>query len=192
MGLLRHAGPIRNRRVLILGAGVLGVTACAMARTMGAEAVLVSDPQPDLRQRASEFGTTQALSAEPGELAAAVADATDGRGADVVIELAGAAATVQSALQLARTGGTVILAGTVAPVGSIALDPEQVVRRMLTIRGVHNYHPHDLESALAFLAEHGREFPFESLVAASYPLEEAESAFEQGHTLPGMRVMIVP
>jgi hypothetical protein len=34
----------------------------------------------------------------------------------------------------------VLLAGTVAPVGTVALDPEDVVRRMLTIRGVHNYH----------------------------------------------------
>jgi alcohol dehydrogenase len=132
------------------------------------------------------------VSSDPDDVARSVAAATDGRGADVVVELAGTAASARTALGSARVGGTVLFAGTVAPTPAVPLDPEAVVRRMLTIRGVHNYHPRDLESALAFLAGPGRAFPFDRLVVARYPLAEAEKAFARAHDSPGFRVAIVP
>jgi alcohol dehydrogenase len=192
VALLRHGGSVAGRTVLVLGAGVLGVTACAMARAAGARAVMVSDPVPACRARALRFGATHAFSAEAEELAAGVREITQGRGADLVLELAGVAGTVQAGLASARTGGTVVLAGTVAPVGTVGFDPENVVRRLLTIRGVHNYHPRDLATALGFLAGPGRDFPWQSLVVAEYPLEQAEQAFAAAHAQPGVRVAVVP
>jgi alcohol dehydrogenase len=162
-----------------------------MARAAGADAVVVSDPRPVARERAADFGATHALAAA-ADLDDRVREITAGRGADVVLELAGTADTVRAALAAARVGGTVVLAGTVAPVGTVPLDPEQVVRRMLTVRGVHNYHPRDLEAALAFLAGPGRGFPWETLVAARYPLAEVERAFADAHARPGVRVAVVP
>ncbi len=110
----------------------------------------------------------------------------------MVLELAGVPASVAAGLALVRTGGVLILAGTVAPVGKVAFDPEDVVRRVLTIHGVHNYHPRDLESALTFLAGPGHAFPFESLVAAEFPLEQAEQAFANARAHPGVRFAVVP
>ncbi len=188
--LLRQGGPITGRTVLVLGAGVLGVTACAMARVAGARAVMVCDSLP--AERALRFGATHVFSADAVELLAGVRDVTHGRGSDLVLELAGVAESAEAGLGLARIGGTVLLAGTVAPVGSIAVDPENVVRRLLTIRGVHNYHPRDLATALAFLAGPGRDFPWQSLVVAEYPLEKAEQAFAAAHNQPGVRVAVVP
>jgi alcohol dehydrogenase len=190
--VLRHGGPVAGRTVLILGAGMLGATTCAMARSAGARAVIVVDKEPMCLQRATTFGATDALQADTDTLAARITALTDGRGADLVLELAGASASVQAGLSLVRTGGVMVLAGTVAPVGPVALDPEEVVRRMLTIRGVHNYHWRDLETALAFLAGPGRDFPFETLIGKEYSLEEAEQAFAHAHTHPGTRVAVVP
>jgi alcohol dehydrogenase len=190
--LLRHGGSVADRTVLVLGAGVLGVTACAMARSAGARAVVVSDPLPMCRERALSFGATRALPADADELAAGVRELTQGRGADVVLELSGRAEAVQAGIAMTRTGGTVVLAGTVAPVGEIRLDAENVVRRLLTIRGVHNYHPHDLAMALEFLSGPGHDFPWQSLVAAKYPLEQAERAFAEAHSRPGVRVAVIP
>lgn len=188
--MLRAGGSVEGRTVLVLGAGVLGVTACAMARTAGATAVIVGDPIAACRERAVAFGATHAYS--PDELAEGVRNATAARGADLVLELAGSAESVRNALSLARTGGTVVLAGTVAPVGTVEIDPEKFVRRMLTVRGVHNYHPRDLVTALNFLAGPGRGFPWESLIVARYPLEETERAFATAHASPGQRVAVIP
>jgi alcohol dehydrogenase len=153
---------------------------------------MVSDPVPECRERAVHFGATYTFPADAEELEVGVGEGTEGRGADLVLELAGTAGTVQTGLAAARTGGTVVLAGTVAPVGKIGYDPEMVVRRMLTIRGVHNYHPQDLATALQFLAGPGRDFPWQSLVVAEYPLEQAEAAFDEAHDRPGVRVAVVP
>jgi alcohol dehydrogenase len=153
---------------------------------------MVSDPVPACRERALRFGASHVFPAETGELVAGVREITLGRGADLVLELAGTAGSVQAGLALVRTGGTVVLAGTVAPVGTIGFDPENVVRRLLTIRGVHNYHPRDLATALGFLAGPGRDFPWESLVATEYPLEQAEQAFAAAHAQPGVRIAVVP
>jgi alcohol dehydrogenase len=190
--LLRSGGPVAERTVLILGAGVLGVTACAMARVAGAKSVMVSDPAPGCRERALRFGATDTFSADSEQLTAGVCDVTESRGADLVLELAGVAETVQAGMALARTGGTVVLAGTVTPVGKVGLDPEAAVRRLLTIRGVHNYHPRDLATALRFLTGPGRDFPWPGLVAAQYPLEQVERAFAEAHAQPGLRVAVVP
>ena len=118
------AGPVAGRCVLVLGAGVLGVTLCAMARAAGARAVMVSDPEPACRERAAAFGATHTFSAEPRELAAGVADVTDGRGADVVLEAGrrgGDRPVGPGAGANRRDDGP---GGTVAPVGNVAFDPE--------------------------------------------------------------------
>ncbi len=150
---------------------------------------MVSDPLQVCRERAMRFGATHAFATD---LKQSVTEVTHGRGADLVLELAGSVESAESALALVRTGGTVALAGTVVPVGAISLDPELMVRRMLTIRGIHNYHPRDLATALGFLAGAGRPFPWRELVAAEYPLNEAEQAFVSAHTQIGVRVAVVP
>lgn len=188
--ILRYAGLVAGRTVLVLGAGVLGVTVCAMARTGGATTVVAADPVAACRDRAVQFGAAHAFA--PDAAVAGVKGLTDDRGADIVVELAGSADAVRTGLEVVRTGGTLLLAGTVAPVGAVALDPEAVVRRMLTVRGVHNYHPRDLVTALAFLAGPGRDYPWESLVVARYPLEAAEEAFARAHLEAGGRVAVIP
>lgn len=190
-GLLRAAGGVRGKRVLVLGAGMLGLTACAMARAADAAAVMISDPHAEARQRAAAFGATHRFACE-AELREGVVSATQGRGADVVLELAGVAESVRAGLSLLRVGGVLILAGTVAPTPAVALDPEDVVRRMITVRGVHNYQACDLSEALSFLEGPGRSFPFASLIGATFPLERAEEAFAHAHANPGLRTAVVP
>lgn len=175
--VLRAAGDLDGRKVLILGAGMLGLAACAMAKAAGAT-VYVRDPEPTCRERALAFG------ASAGDPPA--------RGADVVLELAGVAASVREALERTRIGGVLVLAGTVASAPGIDLDPERIVRRLLTIRGVHNYTPGDLVTALDFLAGPGRGLPFESLVGSTFSLEQTEEAFAQALAHPGIRIAVQP
>jgi alcohol dehydrogenase len=108
------------------------------------------------------------------------------------MELAGRSETVERCLALVRTGGIVVLAGTVSPTPAVPLDPQQFVRRMLTLRGVHNYQPRHLQTTLDFLAGAGQSFPWSSLIAATFPLDRAEDAFEAAIVHPGRRVAVIP
>ena len=98
--VLRYAGSIAQQRVLVMGAGVLGTIACAMARAAGARQTLVVDPHAACRERAKLFEATHVFDAADENLPQAVMDATDGTAADVVLELAGTTASVQAALAL--------------------------------------------------------------------------------------------
>lgn len=191
-GILRSAGGVAGRSVLVLGAGMLGLTACAMARESGALQIIAADPLAESRDRAIRFGATAAVDPKDPEYPQRLTGLTQGRGADLVLELAGTADSVCVAMQSARIGGTILLAGTVAPVGAIPFDPETIVRRMLTIIGVHNYHPQDLGTAVQFLAGPGRAYPFGSLIGTTFPLSQAEQALNLAHEQPGLRIAVVP
>ena len=175
---IRAAGDISGAVVLILGAGMLGLTAAAMCRVRGARAVIVSEPDASRRTLAAAFGATSTAGAvDPGELEELLAEHTDGRGADLALEVSGAASAVRDSLERIRIGGTSVLVGSVFPAPPVPLDAERIVRRNLTLRGVHNYAPLDLREAVSFLAAHHRKFPFAELVPETFPLKRAEEAF---------------
>ena len=84
---LEAAGDLQGRSVCLFGAGMLGLTACAMARSLGAAEVICVDPIPARRERALSFGATRV--AQPDDLTA-IADAAVGPfGFDAVLELSG-------------------------------------------------------------------------------------------------------
>jgi len=91
-----------------------------------------------------------------------------------------------------RTGGRFLLAGAVFPAGQVAIEPEQIIRRMLTIQGLHNYAGVDLESAVAFLEAEFQSAPalWAGLIGESFPLNEIDSAFAWAARNPGVRAVI--
>ena len=161
--------------VRIYGAGLVGLSAAAIAADLGAR-VSVVDPSDGRRALAQRFG------AEPG--AEAVAP-------KVVIEASGHA--VAEAIDAVDVAGTVVLVGSVFPAPPIALDAEDIVRRLVTITGVHNYAGSDLSAAVAFLAGRGRAYPFGDVVGAVHPLMDADEALAAA-AAPGapLRIGLAP
>ncbi|MEP9383499.1 zinc-binding dehydrogenase [Nocardioides sp. KR10-350] len=158
MAALERAGDLAGRRVLVTGAGMLGLTATAAAVDAGAPEVVVVDVDPARLELALGFGATSTAAA--GDRLPAV---------DVAMELSGAAAAVESCLGALDVGGVLVLVGSVTPGPPVALDPEDVVRRWLTLTGVHNYEPRHLERAVAFLA--GSDRPWADLVGEPVGLD---------------------
>ncbi|WP_250008139.1 zinc-binding dehydrogenase [Actinoplanes sp. M2I2] len=166
MAAVAAAGEIGpGDRALVTGAGMLGLTATAVLAESGAH-VVAADPDPARLEMAHRFGAKEVMTSS-----AAVRDI------EVAIELSGAAAAVGDALASLTIGGTLVLAGSVFPGPAVAVDPERVVRGLLTVTGVHNYRPADLRAAVAFLAAHHRRYPFAELVAGRYPLDRLGEAF---------------
>jgi putative phosphonate catabolism associated alcohol dehydrogenase len=186
---LRTAGSLADRVILVQGAGLLGLTACAMARSGRVAEVICCDTDRRRLERAEAFGATRL--AVPGDLANVVARATDGHGVDVAVELSGAAEAFEAALPLLRLGGVYVLVGAVFPGRPVSLQVDQVVRRQLSLSGVHNYGPEDLQRAVAFLRDAG-EYPFASVVARWLTLAEADAAFRVAREPGVLRVGIRP
>jgi threonine dehydrogenase-like Zn-dependent dehydrogenase len=96
---------------------------------------------------------------------------TDVGNCDVLLEFSGSSTALQDGLHQLDVQGVAVLAGSVAPDADVALDPEFVVRRHLSIRGVHNYEPRHLTAALSFLQQTRDRFPWSDLVADPVPLD---------------------
>ena len=77
----------RGKVVLVPGAGMLGLTACAMAHEYGAKEVIVSDIDSKRLKPASRFGATHYVSVieEESELNSVVEELTSGRGVDLAL-----------------------------------------------------------------------------------------------------------
>jgi putative phosphonate catabolism associated alcohol dehydrogenase len=155
MATLEAAGALAGRRVLVCGAGMLGVTAAAACALAGAD-VQITDLEASRVARARDFG--------------AAADA--GERVDVAIDFSGATPAISAALARIEVGGVLVLAGSVSPSPPLAVDPETVVRRWLTVTGVHNYEPRHLAAALLFLDGTRAAYPWSELVAEPVRLHE--------------------
>jgi threonine dehydrogenase-like Zn-dependent dehydrogenase len=102
--------------MLVIGGGVMGLLAVAVARHGNAGTVLLSTRSERKRELARRFGADDAVGAGE-ELTRAVDEFTDGAGFDVVVETAGGSpsvglagtATVDAAVRAARRGGRVAI-----------------------------------------------------------------------------------
>lgn len=191
---MRYAGTLADRVVLIQGAGMLGLTAAAMASASGAGEVIVCDTAPERLPRASLFGATRVARVDQGDdaLRAAVGDAASGRGVDVAIDVSGAPAAMESGMRLLRVGGRYVWVGAVFPARPLSISAETIVRNILSVQGVHNYRPEDLRHALEFLRDNHSRFPFEELVAETFALEDADAAFLHAAQSGQLRVAVKP
>ncbi|MEY3053379.1 MAG: hypothetical protein RLY31_3164 [Bacteroidota bacterium] len=178
-GALRLAGSVLGRHVLVSGAGMLGMVACAMCRTSGAASITAVDTSPERLARAATFGATAT------ETAGRLRPDDDSKNFDLVLEFSGAPDAMAASLERLSIGGAAVWVGATFPTDPVRIDPERLVRRLLTIRGLHNYNREDFAQAVAFVEQHHRQFPFSGLVEASFPLEQAQAAFEHAlHAKP--------
>ena len=187
----RAIRPLAGAVVAISGCGMLGLTAVAAAVAEGAS-VVATDPDRERRTAAQEFGAASVGDGTADGLAQALRRIPAGRsGYHVALELSGAPSAVQSLLAAGDIGAVLVLVGSVAPTSTVAVDPEQVVRRLFTIRGVHNYAPAHLLQAVRFL-ERPESASLASLVGDIHPLEGIESAMLHARAHSSVRVGLRP
>ena len=185
---IRNADLRTNAVVAVLGMGILGLTAAAILTSQGHQ-VIAFDPEPAKAELAKDFGCTEFFS-NVDAFNCALSNQTQGRGADACLELAGSQPAAQLSLTSVRIGGSIVWTGAAAPVGEVAIQPEQILRRQLTIKGVHNYIPGDLSDAVNFLSMHWQRFGFADLIGEGFALKEVDAAFRVAAAAPS-RILVI-
>ncbi|MEV4615464.1 zinc-binding dehydrogenase [Kitasatospora sp. NPDC049258] len=170
--------------VVVIGCGMLGLTAIAYARDLGAEHVIACDVDASRRELALGFGATVVCS--PGALETAVREF----GSDVVLELSGNHKAVQSALDLVGLDGRVALVGSVSPGPTVAFEPNTFVRNLTHVVGSHNYAVEDLAEAVNFLVRTPVQDRFAQLVPDSFPLSDIDAAVAAARTGAAPRIAV--
>jgi L-iditol 2-dehydrogenase len=118
---------------VVVGAGMIGLCLVQVLRAAGCSRVFAVDLEAEKLELARKLGADAVLDPQKADVAKTVAEATDGRGADVAFEAVGITATVKSAIGAVRRGGTVTLVGNLSPTVEIPL--QAVVTRQLRLQG---------------------------------------------------------
>lgn len=169
-----------GQSALVLGAGPIGNLHVQLLRTIGAAPIIVFDIAPG--RAAQAVGADVAVS-DPAELHGAVMAATDGRGADLVIESVGSAALYRRAQDLVRKGGHIAAFGLTGPDEALELDIQTTILRENSVKGSVAGIGENMHDALTLLS-HGR-IDTSQFTRASFPLDRIQEAFDTYADRPG-------
>ena len=174
--------PKAGERVMILGGGVIGMLALQLCLQAGAEVMMVTR-QADKRALAARLG---AQATAPTE--AAARDSWP-RGADMVVECAGVADTVEMAPRLTRSGGRVVILGVLAAGETVRIEPFDLLFREVQVLSSF-INPFTQARAAEMIAT-GR-IDVASLVSRTLPLAEAAEAILQPARPGEIRAIVCP
>ena len=181
---LRKAGLQMGDTLVVQGAGGLGTNACAVAKEMGADRVIVIDGMPGRLELAKQFGADETIDInelpDAAQRIQRVMELTGGRGADVVGEFVGLPAAVPEGIAMVRGGGTYLEIGNISFGQTVPFDPSTLVWGSKTIIGLVMYDPWVIPEALDFLVRTRDKYPHEEVVSHDkYKLEDINRAFEE-------------
>ena len=162
--------------VVIEGPGQQGLAGVVVAKDAGAGRIIVTGMSRDRRrlELARTFGAETIVDAEKTDPVKTVAELTEGRMADIVMDVTGNPKGAGTAIDLVKRKGTVIIAGFYGMDREIPLVLDKVVFKEARLQGVFSHDSQSVVPALR-LAESGK-YPLEKMVTHRFPLEKAEQA----------------
>jgi threonine dehydrogenase-like Zn-dependent dehydrogenase len=158
--------------VAITGAGPIGMLCASVARGCGASRVYICDRVPHRLELAKKMGA-HVIAGTQATFIETILDETGGRGVDIVLEAAGSPETINTALKVARPGGTVVLIGLTSEI-SVPLDIHLAMGKELRLQTLKRSN-HCAAKAIRLL-ETGI-IP-DAVITHTMPLEQTPKAFD--------------
>ena len=158
--------PLLGRRILVTGAGPIGVLIAVVARRAGAASVTVTDILDAPLEVARLFGATATVNVASAR--------TDLPEVDIAFEASGSPQALDACLQAVRPGGRVVLVGLL-PAGAVPVPANRVVTREVDVVGSFRFLDVEFHAAVGALASGLDVTP---LLSARFALENAIEAFD--------------
>lgn len=178
-----------NGTALVVGAGMIGLLVLQALRSANCCSVYVVDIDDSRLQLAQQLGAAATINAKTADALAELKRLTSDRGVDVALEAVGSTATIKTAVESVRKGGTVVLIGNISPAVEIPL--QAVVSRQIRLQG-SAASSGEYPQCIDMLARGAVQLkPLISMVA---PLEEGPQWFERLHSREAslMKVILTP
>ncbi|MEW6722434.1 MAG: L-threonine 3-dehydrogenase [Candidatus Micrarchaeota archaeon] len=183
-------GEIAGKTVTIFGMGPIGVCAVGLCRLAGASKVIAVDHHDSRLKFAKDFGADLVLNDSPGkdDIRKEIMDATDGKGADVFLEMAGSAKAMQDGLATIRPGGRASILGVFSKPFELDVTKD-IVFKGVRMSGINGRRMFDTwYKAKALLPKIG----LERLVTHRMKLKEIDKGFQTLLRREGMKVVLEP
>ena len=173
-GLQNAGGYCAGETVAVLGPGPIGLMALQLVKALGAARVILTGTRASRLTLGKALGADLIVNSKEQDPVVAVLEATGGKGADLVIDCAGADDTFDQSLKMAKPGRKVLIVAFYH--GPVTADVSHAVRRNLTIYTERGEGGTSVGRALAMLAA-GR-IQAKPLITHAFPLAEVHRAFE--------------
>ncbi|WP_226370111.1 zinc-binding dehydrogenase [Pseudonocardia oceani] len=168
-------------RVLVTGAGPIGLVAVQAALAAGATSVTVSDVNPSRLALARSLGATDTVDARSGSV-------LDVPPPEVLLECSGFPPVISEGIRALAPAGRAVLVGMGGD--EVALPLSVVQERELEVTGTFRY-ANTWPTAIALVA--GGRIDLDRLVTGRYPLADAEASLTVGRTDPSsVKVVVHP
>ncbi|SDL23141.1 zinc-dependent alcohol dehydrogenase [Tessaracoccus oleiagri] len=181
----RIAGDITGARVVVMGAGTIGILMLLAAREAGAGTIVVTDLDPAKRDRAVRLGADAAVDGAAEDFAEQVQGALGGL-ADVIFDCVAMEASARQWTQLVRRAATICIVGV--PPRDFVVPMPLIQDWELRVQGCAAYTEVDVEKALTMAAR----IPADEIVTAQHPFEDAAAAFDEAARFSSGKVLVTP
>lgn len=175
---IAQAGGVAGQRVLVAGAGAIGLLTAGAAVALGAASVTSTDVLDGPLQRARGLGVTNVVNVVEEQLPA--------ESFDVVLECSGVPASINAALVATRRAGAYAQVGMV-PNESTGLNLAPMISKELTMTGSFRFN-NEIDRAITLLTEHPE---LEQVITHTYPAEDVTAAFAAGKDSQGSGKVLV-
>ena len=181
-GAVKRAGSIRDKDVLVVGAGPIGLFLLQMARAYGAKRVFVSDVDENRLAVAAKLGAYKTINPLKEEILFAIPG-----GVDVSFEAVGATPTVAQAIAATKNGGVSVWVGNSHKI--IKVDMQAIVTRRLRVLGTYIYTHKEFMETVRLL---GRGLiDCDAVISHRFPLEQGPAVMADIADRPGSYLKVV-
>lgn len=181
-------------RVVVLGAGPVGLASAMLAsQSKATHVVVVGEPAPR-REIAMRLGASATIPLADLDTQArhdAVLEALGGQAADFVIEAAGHPSAFPDGFNLLGHGGTLLILGLYSGKNAASsIDPVRINNMNLTIVGSLGTPPSAFADTVDIAAEHGERLRFEDLITHRFGLQDTETAIRSFSADDAVKVVV--
>lgn len=169
---VRRAQITLGDRVVIIGAGAIGILIAGICRRLGAAEVVISDLSPRRLEMAEKLGATRTVCAAEEDVVEVVASMSCGKGFDKSFECVGREQTLKQAIHTVKTNGLVTNVG-IFEQPDIHLNVAILVNKELRLQGSQGY-CWDFDDAIRLL----RDLDAQRLITHTYALDDLQQAFD--------------
>ena len=178
-----------NDSVVVVGVGMIGLFIIQVLRSKGCGKIIAIDLESEKLEMAKKLGADHTFNPKEADVKKEIFLHTSNRGADCSFEVVGIDATVNTALESVRKGGTVTLVGNLSLTVSLPL--QLVVTRQLKVQGSCAICG-EYQAVLDMISR--KVIDVDSLLSAEAPLSEGAKWFDRLYNKePGlMKVVLIP
>ncbi|MDX6622982.1 MAG: hypothetical protein QOE75_914 [Solirubrobacterales bacterium] len=194
---VERAGGLRpGDDVVIQGSGPVGLAATMLAKVSGARSVVVVGRPRHRLEAALSLGADRVI--DIGEIPdeetrrAAVLDATDGRGAALVVEATGVLGAMEEGLRFLAPGGRYLVVGLWGTPGDVSLPPSRLNNLNQRIIGSSYCQARHYYQAIRVVETHHERLPIASVVSHRYALEDAAEALTASRQEQTLKAVVMP